>query len=144
MTRRPSHTYSSHRRSKAVAVPFIGFEMRKMVFGVIAVLFLGYVAFQLYGFLSPPALTLNTPTEGQKSAKRSIEVLGHTIPGVRVSVNGGTVALDDAGQFKALLVLGDGVNTISVRAQKRYGRARTVTRTILVEDKVTAAAPSSL
>lgn len=144
MTRRPSHKYSSHRRRGSVAVPFMGFEMRKIVFVAVAGLLLSYVGFQLFGFFTPPSLTLDTPTEGMRCAKRSIEVLGHTAPGVHVSVNGGTVSLDEAGKFKALLVLGDGVNTISVRAQKRYGRAHTITRTILVEDKVSAASGSAL
>lgn len=138
MTRRPSYRrFPTHRRREA-AMPasLLNFEMRKIFFAVIGGFLLMYVGFQLYGFFAPPMLTLDTPTEGMKWARRSIEVLGHTIPGVQVSVNGGTVSLDDAGKFKALLVLGDGINTISVRAQKRYGRARTVTRTILVEDKV--------
>lgn len=125
-------------------MPFVGFEMRKIAIGIVALFLLGYVGFQLYGFFAPPALTLETPTEGMKCARRSVEVLGHTIPGVKVSVNGGTVAIDDAGKFKTLLVLGEGVNTISVRAEKRYGRARTVTRTILVEDKITVAPSRSL
>lgn len=125
-------------------MPFMGFEMRKIIFVVVAGLLLLYVGFQLFGFFTPPSLTLDTPTEGMRCAKRSIEVLGHTTPGVHVSVNGGTVSLDDAGKFKALLVLGEGVNTISVRAEKRYGRANTVTRTILVEDKVSVAPSSAL
>lgn len=136
MTSTRPNRYPKHHRRSGVPTSLLGLEMRKIVFGVIGSFLLWFVGFQLYGFFAPPSLTLDTPTEGMKCVRRSIEVLGHTIPGIRVSVNGGTVALDDKGQFRALLVLGDGVNTISVRAEKRYGRAKTVTRTILVEDKV--------
>ncbi len=139
MTGNRSYPYHTRRRSRSVRFPFVGFQMRTLGGGLVALVLLGYVGFQLYGLFAPPRLTLITPLDGTKWSRRSIEVRGSTVPGTHISVNGGTISTDDQGHFSTVLVLGEGLNTIAVRAEKRYGRARTMTRTVLVEDAVSVA-----
>ncbi len=114
--------------------------MRKGIFIVISVALLGYVGYQIFHLLAPPLLIVLTPADRMKSQTRTIELRGSTYPGAKVTINGEAVLPTEAGDFSTLLVLGGGVNTIEVKAEKRYSRPRIITRTILVEEK-TAALP---
>jgi len=93
----------------------------------------GYLGIHLNVLFSPPPLELFSPTQGLATSNKNIEILGKTIPGVTVEVNGEVLPLLVSGEFKHLLVLGQGVSTITISAKKRYSRTSTIERQIYIQ-----------
>lgn len=108
--------------------------MRRIIFVSVFSVFLGYLGYVVSGLLIPPSLTITEPGDGVVSKSRTIELHGKTIPDAKVTVNGGAILPTEKGDFSTLLVLGNGVNTIEVKAEKRYSRPRVVTRTVLIQE----------
>ena len=102
-----------------------------------AILLLGiavliYLGLEIRNFTAPPSLVVVSPPDQLTTASRSVELRGNTNPEVTVTVNGKMVLVDRQGQFRELLDLQDGLNTIIVRAQKKRGKVTTMVRQILV------------
>lgn len=94
----------------------------------------GYIGIHLNALFSPPPLELFSPAQGLTTSNKNIEINGKTIPGAIVEVNGEILPLLTNGEFKHLLVLGQGVSTITISAKKRYSRINTIERQIYIQN----------
>jgi cytoskeletal protein RodZ len=97
------------------------------------VVFLSYLFFQYKAYVSPPNLTVNKPLEGEIASVGTVEVVGKADSDAVVSINNQKVALSQNGEFSANISLPPGVNTILIEAASKYGKKRTVTRTIQIQ-----------
>lgn len=72
---------------------------------------------------SPPSLSLDSPTDGQKFEKdqNTAQVLGKTDSGIRVTVNGFWAVIDENNNFSYSLPLQNGDNMIKIEAQDQAG-----------------------
>lgn len=92
-----------------------------------------YLGIRIQHSIAPPPLTVSWPPETFVTERTRVTVQGETIPETTVFVNGQPVVTDDAGRFSRDVTMVAGVNTVTVRAQKRYGRDAEVVRKILVK-----------
>lgn len=70
---------------------------------------------------SPPELTVEKPSNGEKTENQNIEISGKTEASARVLVNDHMVILDGEGKFSSQIVLREGGNEIVVNAQDPAG-----------------------
>lgn len=109
--------------------------MRKVVFVLLAAIFVSYLVYEGRGLIFSPALNLFSPPEDFRTNNRMIEVSGQTDPGAQVAINDTPVLPDEKGFFQEKLVLQDGLNILKIQATKRYARPRVIERTVLVNQE---------
>ena len=79
-------------------------------------------------------LIINNPVENYITSNYLLTVIGLTDPGSRVVINGSQVLSDSQGVFSKEINLKNGINIISITAEKRLGRKSTVVRQVLVKE----------
>lgn len=109
--------------------------MRKIIFGLSSVIFLGFLIFEGRGLILPPPLQLFSPSADAVIKTRQVLLAGQTKPGVKVLVNGSELLPNEQGYFEENLVLQNGLNVLEIKAVKRYVRPRVIERKILVNDE---------
>lgn len=92
----------------------------------------GYLGLHVRELLAAPSLTLYSPVQGLTTSAKAIEIQGKTSPGATVEINGAPLPPPPSGEFKHLLVLKRGINTITISAKKRYSRTAEIVRQILI------------
>lgn len=94
------------------------------------IFFFGYLFFQYNNYVSPPNLTIDSPKEGETLNSDKIEVTGKSDSDAVVSVNNLKIATNQNGEFASTVRLSPGINTISIESTSKYGKKKTITRTI--------------
>jgi len=92
-----------------------------------------YLAFYLKDNVSAPDLKIISPTANQMQHELLAEVKGVTAPESEVFINGQMVLIDRNGSFSETINLKKGVNIVTIKSKKKYGKEAVVTRQILVE-----------
>ena len=87
---------------------------------------------QYLKFSSPPDLIILSPKEGQ-IFKEKIVVFGETEKDATIKIDGSLVTIDDNGSFKEEVVFPKGENVLTIEAENRQGRRRTVNIKVKVE-----------
>lgn len=103
-----------------------------ILFSFIALLFT-YLFIQYQAFTGPPNLTISKPQEGEIVASEEVQITGKTDPDAVVSINNQKIAVSVNGEFSLKLILGPDTNTIVIEATSKYGKKKTVKRTIQVQ-----------
>jgi len=78
----------------------------------------------------PPAISLNSVTEGMEVREPSLLVVGQTEVGASVRVNGRELAVDSRGGFQGLVNLVQGDNLVKAEVVDRAGNANTLVRRV--------------
>ncbi len=107
--------------------------LRRALILLLGLVVLVYLGVELRHLTSPPIVTIASPPEQLTIAERAVELVGSTEPETTVTANGKPVLVDRQGNFREVLDLQDGLNTILIRAVKKRGQATVVTRNILVQ-----------
>lgn len=105
---------------------------------VMAVLVLGLAAYfwwAVRNIVSPPVITLTSPHDGLVTNERTVIVEGRTENETTLRINGKYVAPDGLGNFKDMLELQEGLNTVKVVGMKKHSKETVVTRRIIVQPK---------
>ncbi len=116
-------------RTRAIVTPY---GIRRAVAVVLGLAVLVYLGTEIRHLTAAPSLTVASPVDELTTADRSVELSGQTEPETTVTANGRLILVDRNGQFREVLDLQDGLNTIVIRAQRKRGSATTVVRRILV------------
>ncbi|MFC1711898.1 helix-turn-helix domain-containing protein [Patescibacteria group bacterium] len=98
--------------------------------GFIIFLFLSYIGLQLSGFLSPPKLEVEKPSENQEVSEETIEVIGTVDIDASVYINENLIEINDDGKFIYNFKLFPGENTIEVKAVDRKGKETIVVKKV--------------
>ena len=101
--------------------------------GIVIAVILGYLGFQYTGFISPPALTLNQPQEGQVVGNPKVIVSGKTNPEATVKANNQLILVNEDGSFTAEVEIFKGTLEIVVTSTSRSGKETVVRRNIKPE-----------
>lgn len=122
--------------TKPLNEPFIRFTPQTIVatlsFLLLAVFFI-YLSTQYRSFTSAPSLTITKPIEGETLTTDTIRISGKTDADAVLEVNNKKIALKDNGEFATELTLSPGINTIIIESVSKYGKRKTVTRTISIQ-----------
>lgn len=118
------------KRSDFVILPRI---MKNVLIVVIIAACFGYIGFYLKNFTSPPQLNVVQPQDDLVTTENQISVMGETRSGVEIYINGNPILTNNLGKFQENIALKKGVNTITVTAQKKYSRKKTLKKQVLVK-----------
>ena len=103
-----------------------------LVVGAIAVCLL-YLGFYFIRIILPPELIILYPADNLSLNATSLEISGQTEKEAEVTINGELVLNNQDGLFSQTVNLKKGLNSITIKAKKKYSREETVIRQILVE-----------
>lgn len=106
----------------------------RIVIGLIAAALLFFIGSHVFNLISPPNLIVEYPAEDLQTAVPTIDISGQTEQEVRITINDKPVLTDPTGRFIHTTSLTRGLNIITVRAQRKYGRPHIVKRTVFLED----------
>ncbi|KKS95986.1 MAG: XRE family transcriptional regulator [Candidatus Gottesmanbacteria bacterium GW2011_GWA2_43_14] len=104
-----------------------------IIFASFLLLFFIYLSFQLKAYVSPPNLVIDKPQEGEILKNGRIEIVGKTDHDAVVEINNKRIALNDNGGFSSSFTLEEGVNTIVIESISKFGKKKTLTRTVSVD-----------
>lgn len=104
-----------------------------LIFLTICVGFI-YLGYRVNKIISPPLLIITSPAADSTTSQTSLEVSGRTEAEASLMINGQTVLTDKNGDFFQIISLKNGVNIITVTANKKYGRGNTIIKQILVKE----------
>jgi len=108
--------------------------IRYGLLALVVILLISYLIAQVKNILEPSNLTINSPIEGLVTTENSVLVEGKTQAEAQVTINGGEVMNNDAGNFQAEVNLNPGVNTITVMVKKKHGKTTTETRHVVLRE----------
>ena len=89
-----------------------------------------YGIYKAYPLLAGPSLTILSPKDGDYVASTTFLVSGHAKRVKEISIQGRSIAIDEQGNFKEILVSSYPHTVIVMNASDFYGK--TVTKTIQV------------
>lgn len=101
---------------------------------LVIITLIGYLGLQVKSILEPPDLALHVPQNGYVTDIPRLIVQGQTDNEARVFINGQTIATNNRGQFKEVLDLSPGINTVVVSAKKRHGKTMAITRHVILKE----------
>lgn len=102
-----------------------------IVFLIFCVLIV-YLGFAVNRIVSPPELAVDSPPDNFLSRSEQLEVRGKTEKEVTLTINDRPLLSDREGNFALTLDLQKGLNIIKISAQKKYSKARTIYRKVVV------------
>lgn len=103
-----------------------------LIVAAIAICFL-YLLFYFRQLTSPPKLTVTQPEANLSLSSSNLTIIGLTETEAEVRINGEIVLNNNNGYFEQNINLKKGLNTLVIRAKKKYSREQIVNRQILVE-----------
>jgi cytoskeletal protein RodZ len=101
---------------------------------IIAIILLGFIAFQIKSLLGNPKLKLESPTADLITKDPSIEVKGFGPINSYIKINGKEIYLSEDGYFNEKIDLNPGLNEIVIETQNKLKKTSTITRHIFKED----------
>lgn len=108
--------------------------MIKNLFIIISVtICLFYLGYYIRNIIRAPKLEIISPQENSISTENFINITGQTDPETNVTINDKIILLDSQGKFSEKINLSNGLNTITISAQKKYSKENHVIRHILVK-----------
>lgn len=101
---------------------------------IFLIFFFGYIGLQYKAYIDPPSLSVEKPLEGEILYSQKLEILGKTDKDSVLSINGKKVAIENDGTFKTYLSLTPGINQIIIESTSKFGKKRTIIRTVQFEE----------
>jgi len=105
-----------------------------LIFLTICVCFI-YLGYRINKIISPPLLIIESPSADLTTDQNSLQVAGRTEAEASLTINGQTVLTDKNGDFSQIISLKNGVNIITITANKQHSRGNTIIRQILVKEQ---------
>ncbi len=112
------------------------FWFKRAGIAMMAIVFLGYLTWQINGILKPPKLVIYTPSEGYLAKNLKTLIQGETDKEVSLQINGKDVNINERGAFETPIDLSKGVNTITITATKKHGKQTSLTRHVIVKESI--------
>jgi len=106
--------------------------VKNLAFILSVFLFVVYLGWQIHGIVTPPKLIVYSPIEGQLSNRAETAIQGETDKESQLEVNGKEIKVNEQGKFNDVILLSNGVNTITLSTTKKHGKTTTVTRHVVV------------
>ena len=110
--------------------------VKSIVVIVVILICFFYLGFYLKNIFSQPQLRIIEPQNNSTINYNFVNVIGEVEAETEVTINGELIPLGQEGEdnlFTKKINLKTGINTITITAQKKYGRGTTIIRQILVQ-----------
>jgi cytoskeletal protein RodZ len=108
--------------------------IRNILISLIILICFIYLGYRINKIISPPLLIIDNPELNLITDQTSILVSGKTETEANLIINGETALSDKSGNFSKLISLKNGLNIITITANKKYGRNNTIIRQVLVKN----------
>lgn len=92
-----------------------------------------YLFVQYQSFTAAPKLEIVEPADNTKISSLEINVIGQSWSDATVKINGEKIQVSPGGAFSVLVGLKEGVNLLTITSENRFGKIRSVKRTVAVE-----------
>ncbi len=112
---------------------FISNIFKKSLIGIVLIIFLFYVFFEVKNIISPPILIIHEPSDNLILSESIIKIIGKTDIGANVSINDQEIFKNSDGSFNKIINLQPGLNLIKISAQKKHSREIIKYRKIMVK-----------
>lgn len=99
---------------------------------LLALMLFAFLSFRLFNMLSRPELLLTSPASDLVLNGSAVEVNGKVSQDSTLTINGEEIFSRENGYFNEVLHLQEGINVITVRAKKKFGRAHEISRRVVV------------
>ena len=96
--------------------------IRYGLIGLVAILIAVYALFRSLNYIHGPNITVYQPIDGSAIASTTVTIIGQASRVNSLSLNGKTVFIDEAGNFKETIIVFPGVNVITLDAHDQFGR----------------------
>jgi hypothetical protein len=93
----------------------------------------GYLGWQVRSIIKPPQLNLYSPQDGYVTTDYELLVHGYTNQESQVYVNGKKITSNTDRQFKKIINLSPGINTITISAKKKHGKSTDIVRHVTLK-----------
>ena len=104
-----------------------------LIFGGLLFFFvIGYLVYQLNFLISPPKLILEQPAGDLATNEKTLEIIGQTDSGSRLTINGQEVYIDKDGRFRQMVNLNEGLNSLKIEVANRFNKSQSILRQIMV------------
>lgn len=94
----------------------------KILYAILGLAFVGYLAFQLEGLVFGSVLSLEEPRNGEHIRSGHVLIKGEAKGVNTLDLNGRKIFTSEDGKFEEELILPYGFNIIQVTAEGRFGR----------------------
>ena len=106
-----------------------------LLIGMVVLIILAYLGFEISNIVEPPTLEIYNVPDNMITEERNIIVVGHTDPEANVFVNGQMINVDPGGNFQEIVSLQQGINTMTISAQKKHSKEEVIIKQIKVQKK---------
>ena len=121
---------SARHIKKALNIPKLVYGL---VIGMIILIILSYLGFELSNILEPPKLEIYNFPDNLITQERSVVVVGQTNVEAIVFINGQMISVDPSGNFQELVSLQEGINTIKIEAKKKLSKENVIIKQVKVQ-----------
>ena len=109
--------------------------IKSLIIIIITVVCLFYLGVYLKKITAAPLLILSEPTANTVVNNNLINVIGKTDPETQIKINDELILVKTDGTFAKEVNLKEGLNTITIVAQKKYGQKNEIIRKIFVKSE---------
>jgi transcriptional regulator with XRE-family HTH domain len=107
--------------------------IKNTIISFLAIACFVYLGFRLENIITPPNLIIFTPIDNLITQTKNLEITGQTEPEAEIYINNEKILSNSEGKFSKNISLKNGINIITINAQKKYGSNNTVTKQVFVE-----------
>ena len=103
----------------------------RLLASFILVLVFGYGFVKAWPLLRGPEIQLSSPTKSQTTPDGFITISGKALHTQALALNGGTLLIDEQGNFSTTVLLPTGGSILTLTATDRFGRSTSLRRNVL-------------
>lgn len=92
---------------------------------LVALIIIVYAIFRSLNYIHGPVIDIFQPINGSAISSTTVTIIGQAVRVNALSMNGKTVFIDEAGNFKETLLVFPGMNIITFTAHDQFGRTET-------------------
>jgi len=107
--------------------------IRNIIATILVIACLAYLAWQINAIFSSPLLIIHQPEPDFITTDNFVTVEGETLPEINLTINDQKILTDQDGNFKTIIDLQTGLNTIEIEAKKKHGKANIEIRQVMLD-----------
>ncbi|MFA6198262.1 MAG: helix-turn-helix domain-containing protein [Patescibacteria group bacterium] len=130
--RQPSNTPLLPQRISAHSLAITPKIVRRLAIALVILACFAYLGYVIYKSISPPLLTIDTPTDNLITTQSVLDISGHVEPESQLQINGREVVSDQNGAFHDTVTLQEGLNIITLEAVKKRSKPTIIYRKVLL------------
>lgn len=95
-----------------------------ILFSLVGAIILGYALLTSRNLIAGPTIEIYQPQNGENLEESLVTIKGKAQNIMSISLNDGSITIDEEGLFEEKMILAQGYNIIKFKANDRFGRER--------------------